>query len=401
MTVIKITFFSKNTSRDRMRNSVIIPIVILLAAMFTLPTTSTMLAGGQTRTTTGSPPLVSTRDNFNLGTAELLRGHNSTDYVATNIPGLQSSQCPKEMVVLVHGIWVDGRIGVNALENSSEIFDRARMSLAHNHYTNPLIGFSWDSNTAISIDGSGWNIGKLIAKDNGPKLAQFIFDYMNICKQHNQDTKIRLIGHSVGARVILSALESLDSNQQWNRNNFKIASVHLLGAAVDDDEVSKNILYIVKNPTTLFILREWFDPYGIKSAYGKAIEDVVLRFYNLYDPQDKALGDPRLYQFYDQDKPLGLDGAQSGIAIPSNYIMINVEDKTAPLCDANGDGRPDFPFDSRSEVGIGDNHAGYIGFRDAINHNTLVDDGVMNVVVNNWNNSTATQKQFSPETTIC
>jgi pimeloyl-ACP methyl ester carboxylesterase len=344
-----------------------------------------MLAGGQTRTTTGSPPLVSTRSNFDLGTAELLRGHNSTDYMAINVPGLQSSQCPKEMVVLVHGIWVDGRIGINALENSSEIFDRV----------------SWDSNTAISIDGSGWNIGKLIAKDNGPKLAQFIFDYMNTCNQHNQDTKIRLIGHSVGARVILSALESLDSNQQWNRNNFKIASVHLLGAAIDDDEVSKNILYIVKNPTTLYILREWFDPYGIKSAYGKAIEDVVLRFYNLYDTQDKALGDPRLYQFYDQDKPLGLDGAQSGIAIPSNYIPINVEDKTAPLCDANGDGRPDFPFESRSEVGIGDNHAGYIGFRNATNHNTLVDDGAMNVVVNNWNNSTATQKQFSPETTIC
>ena len=283
----------------------------------------------------------------------MLRGHDSTDYMAINVPGLQSSQCPKEMVVLVHGIWVDGRIGINALEDSSEIFDRARMSLAHNHYTNPLVGFSWDSNTAISIDGSGWNIGKLIAKDNGPKLAQFIFDYMNTCKQHNQDTKIRLIGHSMGARVILSALESLDSNQQWNRNNFKITSVHLLGAAVDDDEVSKNILYIVKNPTTLFILREWFDLYGIKSAYGKAIEDVGPRFYNLYNPQDKALGDPRLYQFYDQDKPLGLDGAQSGIAIPSNYIPINVEDKTAPLCDANGDGRPDFPFDSRFEVGEG------------------------------------------------
>ena len=321
--------------------------------------------------------------------------------MAIDVPGLQSSQCPKEMVVLVHGIWVDGKIGVNALENSLEIFDRARMSLAHNYYTSPLVGFSWDSNTTISIDGSGWNIGKLIAKYNGPKLAQFIFDYINTCKQHNQDTKIRLIGHSMGARVILSALESLDSNQQWNRNNFKITSVHLLGAAVDDDEVSKNILYIVKNPKTLFILREWFDPYGIKSAYGKAIEDVVMRFYNLYDPQDKASGDPRLYQFYDQDKPLGLYGAQSGITIPSNYIPINVEDKTAPFCDANGDGRPDFPFDSRSEVGIGDNHAGYIGFRDATNYNTLVDDGAMNVVVNNWNNSTATQKQFLPETTIC
>jgi pimeloyl-ACP methyl ester carboxylesterase len=396
------TLNRKNRSCNRMRGSVIIPIIILLAVTFTLLLSPTMVARGQTTSATGSSPLVSTRSNFNLGTGELLRGHNSTDYMAMNVPGLQSSQCPKEMVVLVHGIWVDGTFGVNALEDSSEIFDRARMSLAHNHYTNPLVGFSWDSNTKISRDGSGWNIGKLIAKDNGPKLAQFILDYMNTCKQRNQDTKIRLIGHSMGARVILSTLDSLDINQQWNRNNFKISSVHLLGAAVDDEEVSKNILYIVKNPSSLlFTPLESFDPYGVKSAYGKAIEDVVLRFYNLYDPQDKLLGHPNLYQFYDQDKPLGLNDAQSGIAIPSNYIPINVQDKTAPLCDANGDGKPDLPFNSGSEVGIGDNHAGYIGFRDATNHNTLIDDGAMNVVVSNWNNSTATQKHFSPATTTC
>ena len=94
MTVIKITFFRKNVSRNRMRNSEIIPIIVLLAAMFTLLPTSTMLAGGQTSTTTGSPPIVSTRSNFNLGTAELLRGHSSTDYMAIDVPGLQSSQCP-------------------------------------------------------------------------------------------------------------------------------------------------------------------------------------------------------------------------------------------------------------------------------------------------------------------
>jgi hypothetical protein len=66
MTVTKITFFRKNVSRNRMRNSEIIPIIVLLEAMFTLLPTSTMLAGGQTRTTTGSPPLVSTRSILTL-----------------------------------------------------------------------------------------------------------------------------------------------------------------------------------------------------------------------------------------------------------------------------------------------------------------------------------------------
>jgi pimeloyl-ACP methyl ester carboxylesterase len=386
-----------------MRNCVIIPIFILLAAMFSLLPSSTMVAEGQTTTTaTDSPPLVSTRNNFNLGTGELLRGHNSTDYIAMNVPGLQSSQCPKEMVVLVHGIWVGGRIyiyGVNAVEDSSEIFDRTRMSLAHNHYTNPLVGFSWDSNTKISIDGSGWNIGKLIAKHNGPKLAQFILDYMNTCKQRNQDTKIRLIGHSMGARVILSTLESLDSNQQWNRNNFKIASIHLLGAAVDDEEVSKNILYIDNNQTILNNMSEWYDVYGIKSAYGKVIEDEVSRFYNLFDPKDMGL--TLIYVKDEHDNALGLKGAQMGISLPSNYNQTDVQSEIPPLCDADGDGRPDYPFKPGSELGIGDNHPGYMGFRDPTNHNILLDDGAMNVVVSNWNNSTATAVKWSMFNKLC
>jgi hypothetical protein len=35
-------------------------------------------------------------------------------------------------------------------------------------------------------------------------------------------------------------------------------------------------------------------------------------------------------------------------------------------------------------VDIGDNHAGYIGFRDRNNSSSLVDDGAMDIVVKNW-----------------
>ena len=79
------------------------------------------------------------------------------------------------------------------------------------------------------------------SKDNGPKLAQFILDYMDNCKNENKESKFRLISHSLGARVILSSLESLHKNTIWNNNNYKITSVHLLGAAVDNEEISKNI----------------------------------------------------------------------------------------------------------------------------------------------------------------
>ncbi len=46
---------------------------------------------------------------------------------------------------------------------------------------------------------------KTIAQQNGPKLAHFIFDYVNTCKhQFNKNVNVRLISHSISARLILS-----------------------------------------------------------------------------------------------------------------------------------------------------------------------------------------------------
>jgi len=53
----------------------------------------------------------------------------------------------------------------------------------------------------------------------------------------------------MGARVVLSSLDSLTNNPNWNNNNYTIASVHLMGAAVDDEEVSKNSNDILIDPT--------------------------------------------------------------------------------------------------------------------------------------------------------
>ena len=78
----------------------------------------------------------------------------------------------------------------------------------------------------------GWKTAKVIANNNGPLLAKFILGYKEICP-HDE---IRLIAHSLGSRVTLSALQSLHDN---HKNNI-IQSVHLLGAAVDDDQISLN-----------------------------------------------------------------------------------------------------------------------------------------------------------------
>lgn len=79
-------------------------------------------------------------------------------------------------------------------------------------------------------------------------------------------------------------------------------------------------------------------------------------------------------------------------SLPKNYIQINVQNEIPPLChsdgDVDGDVAPDFPLHAGLPIVRGDNHGGYFGFRDTINHTKLVDDGAINIVVDNWRNVT-------------
>jgi hypothetical protein len=268
------------------------------------------------------------------------------------------------------------------------------LSLAQNNYTYPLVGFTWDSNSTISP--VGWTITKFIAKENGPKLSQFMFGFMNKCA--NSNSKVRVIAHSVGARVVLSALESLENNQQWNNRDFKISSVHLLGAAIDDEEVSKDLSYIIKNPRILGNTSEWYDVFGIKSAYGEAIEHEVNKFYNLFDSKDRVL--TQIYPLFESDAPLG-KGREKRITLPSNYNQKDVENVIPPLCDANGDNRADLLFQIGEQVNRGENSGGYEGFRSPINKTKLIDDGAINTVVRDWNATLVHQKQNSTLSDIC
>ena len=52
------------------------------------------------------------------------------------------------------------------------------------------------------------NMAKTNAKENGPKLAQYIVDFNNKCP----NTNIHVIAHSLGAAVVDSALVILDKN---------------------------------------------------------------------------------------------------------------------------------------------------------------------------------------------
>jgi hypothetical protein len=56
-------------------------------------------------------------------------------------------------------------------------------------------------------------------------------------------------------------------------------------------------------------LIELYYVYGIKSAYGKTIENQVIEFYNLFDINDSTL---KLLYFAELDYALRLTGAEKG-----------------------------------------------------------------------------------------
>ena len=336
----------------------ILCLLIIIINPLTIPPSvmAQTLALTATNTSYHIDDIVSTRGHFDhLATGELISGHNRTDYeyYNDNSSGIKSEIiCPpqKEIAVYIHGIWTDETSAI-------EQFDRTAKSLAANNYSIPLIGFSWDSNTPFNKNG--WEITKNIAKDNGLKLAQFIFDFKNKCK----DTDIRLIAHSLGAAVVNSTLITISNNQTLNINvtnnndNFNIKSVHLLGAAMDRNVAASN------------------------TTFGKAIENVVDDFYNLRNPEDNML--EYVYRYVENRDAIGLLGIQHSLPIPSGYSERQVDSEILPVPDADANAKFDcFDF---FVLLPGDNHCGYIGFRNLHPFgNILRDDGSIDIVVRNW-----------------
>jgi hypothetical protein len=312
---------------------------------------------GQTSTASsfGNSDIISTRGHHDYFTTELIPENNLTGYTyydyATDNNSIRIQNeiiCPpqKEVVIYIHGAWTDET-------SANEQFNRTTMSLAINNYTIPLIGFSWDSNTPFNEEG--WKTAKTIAEKNGPKLAQFIFDFKNKCK----NTDIRLIAHSLGAAVVNSTLITLYNNQEWNNNNdeFNITSVHLLGAAIDRSVTASN------------------------TTFGKAIEKVVLNFYNLRSQEDNML--EYAYRYVENQDALGLLGTQHSIPLPKNYFERQVDSEIPAIPDADGNNKLDcFDF---FVILPGDNHCGYIGFRGFSPFEIIPrSDGAMDVVVQDW-----------------
>ena len=219
-------------------------------------------------------PRISTRGFYNLDSGITIKNQPYHLYPKRSFDALIGT---KEITIMIHGLR-------NNAPGALTKFVIAKRKLAQLGYKNPVIGYSYDSNTTgaqyILHALHALHVGVIIANKNGRNLAKFVTDF----KQKSPETKIRLIGHSLGAHVILSTIKNLAKN---TRNKGIIEAVYLFGGSIPSDALSvKNASYVQK--IVCAKIRNYYSPYdevlrtvddwnwadtpiGYKGAYGKTI----------------------------------------------------------------------------------------------------------------------------------
>ena len=215
-------------------------------------------------------PRISTRGYYDLTDGTTLKKNPYYFYPPQDFEKIIDS---KELTIMIHGLR-NNKAGAVA----KAII--AKNKLRKLGYVHPVIGYSYDSNTMgahlIAFAHHALSVGQTIAKKNGRNLASFIEDFKSISPK----TKIRLLGHSLGSQVILSAVERLSKK---NLNSGIIESAHFFGASITADVPSSK-------------------------KYGPLLEKIIHeKIVNYYSPTDDVLFWAQNTNFV--SSPLGLNGA--------------------------------------------------------------------------------------------
>ncbi len=239
------------------------------------------LAAGRAAGQRAAGPTVSTRGHYRVGPFNFVYrspGVGRYEYEATGVPGL-GGPALEEVAVFVHG-WFLGE------DDADETFAIVRDALRAVGYGAPLVGYEWDADDVYWFDD--WYPSVAIARRNGEKLARFLADF----RRANPEVPVRLLGHSLGARVVLAALESLvEDDHPTGSWDGRVESVTLLGAAAADEA-----------PTDF-------------GRYETAVADAAESVDNFHTTADEALATG--YRSVEFGDPLGTVGA--GGPTPPNY----------------------------------------------------------------------------------
>lgn len=243
--------------------------------VFCLMATATATAQGtDERPSQADTPIVSTRGHFNTETRNLTEGTSPTSYqVLGQVPGLTGGTCPSRLITFVHGYDKDEA-------GAAESFN-----IADESFADPVVGFSWDSETGFWLSPINFWDATEIADRNGRKLAQFLVDYAGHCP----GTGLHLVGHSLGARMVLRTVDVFDQ-----QGGPTVDTIQLIGAAVEDDVLERFDLI-------------------------KPVEAKVGQFVNYFNRRDGTL---RWALFGLLDIPLGQQGING--EMPANYREVDV-----------------------------------------------------------------------------
>ena len=170
-------------------------------------------------------PRISTRGFYNLDSGITIKNQPYHLYPKRSFDALVGA---KEITIIIHGLR-------NNAPGALTKFVIAKKRLAYLGYKNPVVGYSYDSNTTgaqyISYALHALHTGLIIAGKNGRNLAKFVTDF----KQKSPETKIRLMGHSLGAHVILSMIDNLARNA---KNKGIIEAVYFFGGSIPNDALN-------------------------------------------------------------------------------------------------------------------------------------------------------------------
>ena len=227
-------------------------------------------------------PRISTRGFYNLDSGITIKNQSYHLYPKRSFDALVGT---KEITIMIHGLR-------NNAPGALTKFVIAKKRLAYLGYKNPVVGYSYDSNTTgaqyISYALHALHTGLIIAGKNGRNLAKFVTDF----KQKSPETKIRLMGHSLGAHVILSMIDNLARNA---KNKGIIEAVYFFGGSIPSDAL---------NPRN--------------GSHAQRI--VATKIKNYYSPDDEVL---RLADNWNWvNTPIGYRGARGKTISKYSQIMV-------------------------------------------------------------------------------
>ena len=207
-----------------------------------------------------------------------------------------------ELVVMVHGLRNDDRGALEKVVIARDMLARLGRGARKDTQLPPVVGFSYDSNTlgahVRKHQRRALEAGRRIARANGRHLAKFVTDFKR--DRANLDTRVRLLGHSLGSEVIFHCVMHLAYGplggppaasaaaglRPYSRGI--IESVHLFGSSLPADVQ---------------------DGAAARLAIDHAVRD---RLVNCYAPSDDVLLQAESEEFFPGGVgPLGLRGAAS------------------------------------------------------------------------------------------